>query len=201
MFKNYRGLKKFALGATILVTAMGLSLPAGATLIGDTITITSSANAPLDTWTDTVVVGAGNELTGGVFSTDNHAGPGPILAHLYDGDFYDIGANSITINYAAIAGFLPYAFESIFSDLDWIGIPGSLTGVSIAAGGTGLSASNISGIHAGGFTFQGTVDLVTGANFTLDLTTDHDIPEPAILPLLAVGLLGLMVSMRRRRSA
>ena len=199
----FRSLKKCALGAVILTAAMGLALPASATLIGDTVTISSQANAPLDTWTDNVLVGGGIELTAGDGS--NHSLAGPFFAHLFSpGDSIDIGANSITMNFTDLgaAGF-PYAFQTIFSGFDWTDTPGSLQGVVLAAGATGLTAFNISAINASGFTFQGTVDLVNGANFTLDLLTVHDdplpVPEPGTLALLGAGLLGLF--MRRKRVA
>lgn len=195
-------MKKCALSTVMLATIVGLSLPVSATLIGDTITIESSANAPLDTWTDSVLVGGGVELSTGDGS--NHALGGPTFPHLFTlGDSYDIGANSITINFAALgsaAGFA-YAFTSIFSDFDWTDMPGSLQSVVISAGATGLVASNISAVHAGGFTFQGTVDLVNGANFTLDLTAVHNVPVPApmTLPILLAGLFGLTAYVRRKR--
>ena len=205
MFKNYRGLKKIALGAMILVTTMGLSLPVSASLIGDTITITTTANAPLDTWEDDVVVGAGIELTAGDGS--NHALPGPFFPHLFTpGDSIDIGESSITMNFTALdaVGF-PYAFSSIFSDLDWTDMPGSLQSVAVASGATGLLAFNISGVVDTGFTFQGTVDLVNGANFTLDLTAIHDtpalVPVPAAFWLFGTALIGLVGFSKRRQTA
>ena len=76
-------------------------------------------------------------------------------------------------------------------------MPGTLQSVTLAGGATGLVASNIGMITPNSFQFQGTVDLVTGANFTLDLTAVHA-PEPATLPLFAVGLIGLMYCLRRR---
>jgi hypothetical protein len=183
--------------------SLGLSLPASASLIGDTITITSEANIPLDTWTDLVVVGAGAELAGGDASNHANTNQGQIFAALFPGDFIDVGASSITINYAALGGFgFPYAFITDFSDLDWTDTPGTLQNVTLAASATGLTAFNISMITPNSFQFQGTVDLVNGANFTLDLTANHDgvqVPESATLPLFAAGLMGLMHCLRRRR--
>ena len=194
--------KKTAVTAFVAAAlSLGLSLPANAILTGDTITITSTANFPVDTWTDVVVVGAGVELAGGDGS--NHSLPGPFFPALFPGDFIDVGANSITINYAALGDFgFPYAFITDYLDLDWTDTPGTLQNVTVASGATGLNAFNISLITPNSFQFQGTVDLVNGANFTLDLTANHDgvqVPESATLPLFAAGLMGVMHCLRRRR--
>ncbi len=229
-------LKKGALTATLAAAvSFGLVPTAGATLIGDTVTITSTANVPLDTWTDNVVVGAGAEMTGvenpalappypnngSAFQHTNAILGGNIFPHLFAGDSNDIGASSITINYTALGqlaidiGVPTYAFQTIFSSLDFVGATGAgtLTNVTIAAGATGLLGQNISGISATGFTFQGTVDLVNGANFTLDMTVvfppppppppppPTGSPEPTTLPLLATGLLVLIGIARRRRAS
>lgn len=208
---SFRVLKKSALGALVIAaTTMGLAPPAGATLIGDTITIFSQANVPLDTWTDTVVVGAGIELDGNVAGTE-HVTPtmGQVFAALFPGDFIDVDANSITIHYAAFGGpvFL-YAFNTEFSGLDWTGgIPGILTNVTLSDPNNDLIGSNIT-FTDHGLVFQGTVDLAAGADFTLNLTAVHTpdpdpepVPEPATLPILAAGLLGLLAMARRKRRA
>ena len=117
-FKHFKKTAVTAFAAAAL--SLGLSLPASATLIGDTITITTTANVfPVDTWTDNVVVGAGAELVGidnplifNPFPVDNfsllqHENAflsGAQFQHLFSGDSYDIGANSITIVFGALAG-------------------------------------------------------------------------------------------------
>ena len=150
-----------------------------------------------------VVVGAGAELAGGDASNHANTNQGQIFAALFPGDFIDVGANSITINYAALGDFgFPYAFITDYLDLDWTDTPGTLQNVTVASGATGLNAFNISLITPNSFQFQGTVDLVNGANFTLELTANHDevpVPESATLPLFAAGLMGLMHCLRRRR--
>lgn len=196
---SFHTIKKSVLGAAAVgALSVGLSLPVSATLIGDTITITSMANVPLDTWSDEMVmVGAGNELQGGGISNHANTNQGQVFAHLFPGDFYDIGASSIRIFYAALgsSGF-PYAFQSEFLDLDWQGTPGSLEAVSIAPGAIGLSGSNISMITPNSFTFQATVDLVTGADFTLNLTAVH-VPEPTTCGLALAATLFLAIGRRR----
>jgi hypothetical protein len=202
-----RHFQKSLLRTTAAVVAVvgWVALPTGAkaSLVGDTITVFSQANIPVDTWTDSVLVGAGVELAGGDGSDHASAVGGNNFAALFPGDFIDVGASSITINYAALGGFgFPYAFITDFSDLDWTDTPGTLQNVTLAASATGLTAFNISMITPNSFQFQGTVDLVNGANFTLDLTANHDgvqVPESATLPLFAAGLMGLMHCLRRRR--
>ena len=51
----YDNFKKATLTAVVAAAlSLGFSLPASASMIGDTITITTSANIPVDTWTDSV---------------------------------------------------------------------------------------------------------------------------------------------------
>ena len=104
--------KSVAIPFVAAALSLGLSLPANATLIGDTITITSQANSPVDTWTDTVVVGTGIELNGDLSTTDHAASSNnQNFDALFPGDFIDVGANSITFNYAALGGFgFDYSF-------------------------------------------------------------------------------------------
>jgi hypothetical protein len=198
---SYDNFKKATLTAVVAaVLSLGLSLPAIASLIGDTITITSTANVPVDTWTDIVVVGAGAEVAGGDSSNHSNTFQGQGFAALFLGDFIDVGASSITINYAPLGpGGFNYAFITDYLDLDWTDMPGTLQSVTLADGATGLVASNISMITANGFQFQGTVDLITGANFTLNLTAVH-VPEPTTLSVATIALL-LGMSYRRRRRA
>jgi len=188
----YDNFKKATLTAVVAaVLSLGLPLPAIASLIGDTITITSTANVPVDTWTDMVVVGAGSEISGDDLSNHANTFQGQGFAALFPGDFIDVGASSITINYAPLgSGGFNYAFVTDYLDLDWTDMPGTLQSVMLADGATGLVASNISMITANSFQFQGTVDLTTGANFTLNLTAVH-VPEPTTLTLATLALLGI----------
>lgn len=204
----FHGLKNYAIGAAALAAAgFAVAPPAQATLFGDTVTVTSEANAPLDTWTDNVVVGAGVELQGGDSSNHANTNQGQNFPALFPGDSIDIGANSITFTFAALGGGLfPYPFITTFSDLDWTDAPSTLQSVAVAAGASGLTSPIIDNVTEHSFRFQGTVELSTGANFTLDLTREiiqqPRVPEPATLPVLAAGLIGLMIAgVRRRRRA
>ena len=234
MMTSYDNFKQATLTAVVAAAlSLGLSLPASASLIGDTITISSQANFPVDTWIDTVVVGAGIELQGvedpafgppysdngslfqhtnSILATGSGVGGGAIFPHLFAGDYYDIGANSITIHYEALGpifGF-SYAFITDFSDLNWTDMPGTLTNVTIESGAMGLLGSNINPnmITASSFQFQGTVDLVNGAHFTLNLTAVHDQPptpatemtwpSPATSFLLLSGLVMGVLTCRKR---
>ncbi len=135
--------------------------------------------------------------------------PDAIFNHLYAGDYYDIGANTIEINYVAFPNFI-YPFESIFSGLDFAGA--SLVGVTLAPGSTAITPLvvgfniNFNDITATGFTLNAAIDLQTGVNFTMNLITEPDpaavIPLPAALPLYGTGLAVMgFLGWRRKRQA
>jgi hypothetical protein len=190
-------------------------MAANATLIGDTVTVTTTANIPVDTWIDNVLVGAGIEMTAGDGSNHANTNQGQIFPHLFSfGDSLDIGATSITTNWAAlgVGGFI-YSYNMVFSGFDWQDEPfgATLETVLLGIGATGLVGLNISNILDDGFTLQASVDLSTGSNFTLDLTHLHPdpdpdpdpdptpVPEPGTLALLGIGLFGMGLARRRRK--
>ena len=210
------------------VMAVGFVPLANASLIGDSIIISSGAGE--NSWTDTVVVGAGIEMLGVDDILVNPTTPngsslqhtsrflsGGSFNHLYAGDFYDIGANSIRIVYAALGALgLDYGFGSTFSDLDWTDTPGTLTGVAFAPGAIGLNATaQVNVLSGSSFSFSGIADIVNGADFTINLTVEHDeiidppppppelIPLPAALPLYGTGLavMGFLGWRRKRKAA
>ena len=200
--------KKCALGAVILMAAMGLSLPASANMIS--VTVTTTANIPVDTWEDTVVVTAGIEMAAGDGSNHANTNDGQVYPHLFSpGDSIDIGAisntnSSITNNWAALdeAGFL-YAYSSTYSGIVWDDDPATIlqTVLLNEAVSTGIFAWNISNIVADGFTLQATVDLAAGAVLVLDLTHFAPVPLPAAAWLFISALGGLVVAKRRQQKA
>lgn len=196
--------------------SIGLSLPAGATLIGDTIDISSSFGAPLSEPTDSnVLVGAGAELTQG--DNSNHdLGPDGTDASGDDflfntGDAIDVGDSSITFSFAPDT--IIFAFITTFSDLDWIGFPDAigLVGASISdPSGLLLSGAQANVIDGSTLEFQGSADLINISvltSFTINLEVDHssppppptDVPEPGTLATFALGLMGILLFARRRR--
>lgn len=197
--------KKLMLAMAAVVLHLGFSAPANATLIGDTINISSDFGFPVATATDNnVLVGAGVELAQGDGSSHD------TQDFLFNpGDSIDIGASIITFTFAADT--LPtFSFITNFSSLDWVGQPNvvGLTGVNILdPGNVVLAGAQINNLTSDSFQFQGTVDISTTApvSFQLELVVDHTpvggVSEPPVLPLLTLGLLGLLAGVRRKQPA
>ena len=194
------------------VMAVGFVPLANASLIGDDILVISKANPANDVWTDTVTVGPGIELAGNDTSQHANTNQGQSFAALFPGDFIDISANSIAFHFVSIFNLgNDYIFSTEFFDLDWTDAPGILTGVTVAGGAVGLAGFTIDRVMDHSFRFQGRVDqLVAVADFTLNLTTEHEtsppppelIPLPAALPLYGTDLAVMgFLGWRRKRKA
>ena len=90
------------------------------------------------------------------------------------------------------------SWDIVISDLIWAGTPGEIVGLNIVndtfAGGltTDFTASSVSLSFTGGFL---TVD---GFQAEIELITRHDIPVPAPVALLGLGLVALGAAGRRR---
>lgn len=192
---------KAAFGVLIGTAAiLALCTPAKATLIGQTIQVTSETGFPPLTVMDSVVVGLGAELDGNIGGSQHTD-----QFFLFPGDTIDIGESSITFTFAPVAGF-EFAFISTFEDLIWADVAGEVTGVEILDpnGVVNLGAqANV--LTPSSIQFQGTVDLDGGATFTLDLDVTHEVPppaaaisEPTTLPLFAAGLMAFAFLARRR---
>jgi len=208
-------LTQLLLAATALIAGT-----AHATLIGDTVNGNYvhldpfTTNAPGGgTWFgngfnssfgsgDTATVGSGAEFTfdTGTFSIEA-----------------DLGAESLTIDYAwdAIPGGGPLgggltAIVSThfltFDDLDWVGTPGSIIGVT-AVGGISAPIANIThsansiGIEIAEFTYS----AAGGFHFEFDIEVEHDqpatVPEPGTLALFSLGIIGLTRITRNKRKS
>ena len=180
---------KTAAVASLLILAAGT--PAQATLIGDTVDFNFD------------VVGFGTIFTGSAVVTDPGvefvvpANRGSSYSLDIFGDSFDI---IIDLGRAAAVGA---SVIFTLSDLDWVGTPGVITGVSLT--GTNGNAANVTDIF-----FTDDSIAVTFADFTpppvvqtysFDIATSHvAVPEPLTLALVGTGLLGL-AALRRRQAA
>ena len=161
---------------------------ANATLIGDTVTCDVEPASLYTCSSPTAVVGAGVE-----FVVDLVAAP-----PTFD---IDIGASSISMTNTG-GGLGAGAGELLtIGSLNWLGLASSsIIGVAnfMTAGTAGMEIGDIS---FAGDTIM--IDFDSGASWATDSYISFDlifaVPEPAILSLMAIGLLGLGLVRRRRR--
>lgn len=202
------------IGTKLGVAALALSLlamPASATLIGDQINITETLVFGSTTRTIQdlgVTVDGSVELT---FADDFVSDVGPSTL----GGYFDVdvdGANDEIIITSADQGQWFYdvmTFE--FTDLDWLGTPGSIANVSVLSDNVGDLFPDPFDITTLSWTADSILLELTGTDgrgvispgeqIVLGLTTRHDpIPEPATLSLLGLGLAGLVYRGRKQRA-
>ena len=208
------GLLRGAVAAAFAgAVVLGLALPAQASLLDDQVTLDSRFNSfvcpdpvgPdfIPSCLDPVTVVAGTEFTAG-----DGTGIGTALVPI-PGSFIDIGASSITffipnLNFLATWNLL---------DMDWLPDPGIITGLSLDPASdplVQLTTSFINGVDGSSVQIQLNCQFApcTGGTFIVNFATEHavngvPVPEPASVTLFGAGLgmLGLMVTMRRRRQA
>jgi PEP-CTERM motif len=155
---------------------------ASASLIGDTVTLDWLANGVpcLLCSTVNVVVEAGPGDT---------ASPNPTVLDV------NVEASSILIDIltTGVGAFdFPTDFNGlVVSSLDWVGDPTkTIVDVVLGTDIAGLGSDRISfGDHSVSVNFA-SLSVATGQFITLDLVTTQ-VPEPGLLSLLSIGLLGL----------
>ncbi len=183
--------------AVAIAVTFVLAPAAEATLIGDDIVVTwfspnlGSVFAGPDVIT--VVDGGSPEIecVGNGGGTSTICGGG----NFFTDASFDFGASSITYDQIPGPFYGSAAFNGFeFSDLDWTDGPGRVVGFTLTTGIAGLDPSRVT--FGDDFVRVNMEGLGTG-RFVVDLDVEH-VPEPGVLSLVGIGLLGF--ALRRFRA-
>ncbi|MCB9769484.1 MAG: PEP-CTERM sorting domain-containing protein [Candidatus Omnitrophica bacterium] len=189
-------MKKFGVGLCLVVLASLFAAPAGATLIGDEVFVSyTSPGDNKDLGPESVIV---------------EAGDGDLVSFLVfsDNDFIRVNVEESSIiiafeDFDITSGiFFGGPITVSIVDLDWVGVPGIITGVSFVNNGiTSLATNPVSFTNnptgSDVFVDLSGSDWENGDTLTINLETTHDIPEPTTMALLATGAAGLIAKRRR----
>lgn len=169
--------------------------PARATLIGDTVTIAHHCCA-----LGTVATG------GGPTNVTVESGSGDQILFYFNLYFVDVDAQSIRVDFNAGPNTFDSGEEDAFnglvvSDLDWVDLPGTVTGFSeIDTNLAGWDDSRASfDDHSVAFNWE-LLTFTAASFFEATLEVQH-VPEPGTQVLVLAGLLGVAAWRRGRPGA
>lgn len=166
---------------TMLLTGLFCFGSAQATLIGDTIDVTLTGGIAISDVG--VLVGPGIEFQGGDASTN-------FGSFLFPMEFMDVQATSVVMGFDTSLGFNAML---TFSSLD---LGSNIIDVILTTANTNIV---LAGFTATSFTLDMSAWFFVGdpADIRVDLVTA--VPEPNMVGLLAIGLIGLGLAIRRRK--